>query len=241
MKALIIEDEKSMAKILASLLKKQGFAVDISYTGKDGAFKAMTNSYDLIVSDIILPDINGDEVIAKIRKDGKTTPIIVVSVKDCPIDRARYLDLGADDCIKKPFSAFELFARFKALARRPRTYKDEELVHGDLKMNISRFEVFRGDEKIRLTNKEFSLLHYLILNQGRICSRELIMENVWDENVDPFSNTVETHILRLRRKIEIEGYSKIIHSIVGRGYKLEYQGGEGEKNKPPLTKRGKKS
>lgn len=220
MRLLIIEDEKNLADLLASLLKKAGFAVDTAGDGEQGSFMARTQIYDLIITDYVLPKLDGASVIKEIRSDGREVPIIMLSVRQSTIDKINVLDSGADDYLAKPFSTEELLARIRALLRRPQSIKEEKLTFADLELEPSSFKVKRGEKEIRLTNKEFSLLQHLLINAGKIVTRESLLEHVWSGDVDPFSNTLETHILRLRRKIDAQE-PKLIHSIIGRGYKLD--------------------
>ncbi len=220
MRLLIIEDEKNLAELLASILKKAGFAVDIANDGERGSFMARTQAYDLIITDYVLPKLDGGSVIKEIRSDGRKVPIIMLSVRQSTVDKVNVLNSGADDYLAKPFSTEELLARIKALLRRPPLISDEKLKFHDLEMEPASFKVRRGKTNINLTNKEFSLLQHLLINAGRIVTRESLLEHVWNGDVDPFSNTVETHILRLRRKVDAQN-PKLIHSIVGRGYKLD--------------------
>jgi len=220
MRLLIIEDEKNIADLLASVLKKAGFAVDIACDGEKGSFMARTQAYNLIITDYILPKLDGAALIKEIRNDGLKVPIIMLSVRQSIIDKINILDIGADDYLAKPFSTEELLARIRALLRRPQAIKEENLKFQDLELNPQSFKVYRKKLEIRLTNKEFALLQHLMINAGKIVTRESLLEHVWSGDVDPFSNTVETHILRLRRKIDRQK-PKLIHSIIGRGYKLD--------------------
>lgn len=222
MRLLIIEDEKDLAGFIAALLKKSGFAVDVAYDGERGSFLARTNEYDLIMTDYVLPRLDGYNLIKEIRQDGGQAPILMFSVRQGIEDKINVLDAGADDYLSKPFSTDELLARIRALLRRPTTTRTDSLCFHDIRLEPESFRVYRGNKNIRLTNKEFALLQYLILNAGRVVSREALLAHVWSDETDPFSNTVETHILRLRRKIDNQG-KKLIHNIVGRGYKLDYQ------------------
>jgi len=222
MRILVIEDEKDLAGFIASLLKKTGLAVDTTDDGENGSFLARTNNYDLIITDYILPRLDGYNIIKEIRADGRQVPILMLSVRQSVADKIGALNIGADDYLTKPFATDELLARVKALLRRPAQIKIKPLIFHDLSLEPESFQVCRGGKNIRLTNKEFALLQYLLLNAGRIISRETLLEHIWNGEIDPFSNTVETHILRLRRKIDNQG-RKLIHNIAGRGYKLDWQ------------------
>jgi DNA-binding response OmpR family regulator len=220
MRLLVIEDEQDLANLLALSLRKAGFAVDIATDGEKGSFLARTNEYDLVITDYILPSLDGYNVIKEIRADGRNMPILMLSVRQSASDKINVLDIGADDYLAKPFAGDELLARVRALLRRPPHIKTDIINFHDLSLDISTFKVSRGGRNIILTNKEFALLQHLLNNAGKIVSRESLLEHVWDGDTDAFSNTVETHILRLRRKIDNKG-KKLIHNIVGRGYKLD--------------------
>lgn len=222
MRALIIEDEVTVADSLYFLLKKSGFAPDIAYDGERGSFLARSNNYDLIITDYVLPKMDGFSVIKEIRDDGCSSPILMLSIRQSLEDKVNILDVGADDYLCKPFSPDELIARVRALTRRPTQINIDPLVFHDLCLEIDTFKVTRNNKAIRLTNKEFSLLHYFMSHPTKIIPRDLILEHVWDGDVDPFSNTLETHIMRLRQKIDKYG-CKLIHNITGRGYKLDIQ------------------
>ena len=220
MRILLIEDEKDLASFIALLLKKAGMAIDIAYDGEQGSFLARTNNYDLIITDYILPKLDGRSLIQEIRQEGKQMPIMMLSARQGTIDKISVLDAGADDYLAKPFSSEELLARIRALSRRPHNIQSNIITFKNLKLDPEAFKLNKGNKNIKLTNKEFSLLQYLMLNKGRIVSRETLLDHVWDDGLDSFSNTVETHILRLRRKIESKD-EKMIHTIVGRGYCLD--------------------
>lgn len=220
MRALIIEDEIELAQFLASLLKKAGFACDLSHDGENGSFLGRTNHYDLIITDYSLPKLDGLALIKELRLDGSIAPILMLSVRQNLVDKINVLDAGADDYLSKPFSPDEFMARTRALTRRPQNINIQPFKFHDLTLDVSQFKVFRANRKIRLTNKEFSLLQYLMLNAGKIIPRDIILEHVWNGDADLFSNTLETHIMRLRQKIDCHG-RKLIHNIAGRGYKLD--------------------
>jgi DNA-binding response OmpR family regulator len=221
MKILIIEDDKGTAEILRKRLKENAHVVDLSYDGKDGSFMARSFEYDIIILDYILPLKDGLVVLKEIRDAEKKMPIIFLSVKDETDMKVRALENGADDYLSKPFSFNELRARINALTRRPMDISKEILSIGDLRLNTKTYEVFRGLRRIRLTRKEYSLLEYFMRNRGIILTRSQILEHVWSVDCDPFSNTVETHLMNLRKKIGHNKKSNLIVNIPGRGYLID--------------------
>lgn len=221
MRILVIEDEKEISDFLKANLESDCFAVDVASDGEKGSFLARTNPYDLIILDYMLPKKNGNEVCKEIREQKNKTPILMLSVKTEVEDKVSLLNGGADDYLAKPFAYSELLARVRALLRRPNTLHDDTLSFDDLELDIPRQSVRRGGHEIYLTRKEFMLLEYLMRNQGIVLSRAMIMEHVWDMNADPFSNTIETHILSLRKKLHTPKRHKIIRTLPGRGYKIE--------------------
>jgi two-component system, OmpR family, response regulator len=223
MRVLVVEDETEIRNYLKKSLEAECFVADAAEDGEKGSYLARTNDYDLIILDNIMPKKNGLEVCEDIRKDGKNTPILVLSVKSETTTKVDLLNAGADDYLTKPFSLDELLARSKALLRRPKEIKSEILTIDDLELDASRHRVTRRSEEIYLTRKEFMLLEYLIKNRGIVLSRSMIMEHVWDMSVDPFSNTIDSHIMSLRKKIDTGHKKKLIHTIPGRGYKLELE------------------
>ncbi|MBI2013823.1 MAG: response regulator transcription factor [Candidatus Colwellbacteria bacterium] len=221
MRLLVIEDEEETREFLKVALEEQSFAVDTACDGDKGAYLARLNDYDLIILDHILPLKDGFEVCNDIRSSGKHTPILMLSVKSEIDHKINLFEQGIDDYVTKPFSMSELLARVRAILRRPKILQEDEITIDDLVLNVQKQSVSRGDKKIYLTRKEFSLLEYLMRNAGTVVSRGMIMEHVWDSESDPFSNTIETHILNLRKKIELPKKRKIIHSVPGRGYKID--------------------
>lgn len=220
MRILIIEDEKEIANFLKKGLEGECFAVDTADDGEKGSFLARTNNYDLIILDYILPKKDGRQVCEEIRKKGRTVPILILSVKSETITKVDILNAGADDYLTKPYSFMELLARIKALLRRPEQIEGEIFEVDDLILDTKRHLVKRGKKEIHLTNKQFMLLEYLMKNKGAVLSRGMIMDHCWDMNGDLFSNTIETHILTLRRKINLSGKKKLINTVSGRGYKI---------------------
>lgn len=220
MKILIIEDEKNIADFLKKSLGTASFVVEIADDGEKGLYAARTNEYDLIVLDNILPKKTGLEVCRELRREGCAIPIIILSVRSEASKKTELLNAGADDYLIKPFSFEELLARIRALLRRPKKIQGEIIKVDDLTLDAQKHAVWRGRKEVYLTRKEFMLLEYLMRNEDIVLSRGMIMEHVWDMHVDPFSNTIEAHILSLRRKIDLPGKKKLIHTVPGIGYKL---------------------
>lgn len=221
MKILLIEDEEKIVSFLKTALEAEYFAVDIARDGERGSYHARTNDYDLIILDNILPKKEGLEVCREIRAAGKTTPIIVLSVKTQPTQKIDLLNAGADDYMTKPFVLDELMARVRALLRRPLKIEGDILSVGDITLDVKGCSVKNKGKEIHLTRKEFMLLQYLMKNVGAVVSRGMILEHVWDMSIDVFSNTIESHILSLRKKLGDSDKKKIIHTVSGRGYKIE--------------------
>ncbi len=221
MRLLIIEDEKDLAEFLKDSFRAEFFTVDLAFDGERGSFLARTNDYDLIIVDYVLPGYDGVAVIKDIKKDNKNTPIIMLTVKSELADKLDVFSLGIDDYLTKPFIFEELLARVRAVLRRPPITKPKIFKIDDLILNVDCHTVRRGGRYIHLTRKELSLLEYFLQNRGRVLSRAMILEHVWDMNADPFSNTIESHLVNLRRKINLPGSRELIQTIPGRGYKLE--------------------
>jgi len=221
MNLLIVEDDKETLDVLASFLKEKGFVIDIAEDGKIGSYKAQVNVYDLIILDNVLPKKDGRQICSEIRKNGNNVPIIMLSVKSEIDTKVDLLDVGVDDYIVKPFSFSELLARIKAVLRRPHKIEGEILHIKDIALDTQKHTVIQSNKEIHLTPKEFFLLEYLIRNRGKVLSRMEILEHVWDTNADLFTNTVETHILNLRKKLKQKNNKEFIHTISGTGYKIE--------------------
>jgi len=221
MKILAVEDEKKIADFLKKSLKEEGFVVDIAEDGEQGVYMARINQYDMIILDNLLPKKNGLEVCKELREKGKTMPILMLSVKSDTNTKVELLNAGADDYLSKPFSFEELLARIHALLRRQKPITKEVLRIGNIVLDTKRCIVTIDKKRVHLTHKEFALLEYLMRNKGIVLSRGMIMEHVWDMNADPFSNTIESHIRSLRRKIDDCKKNKLIHTVSGRGYKID--------------------
>jgi DNA-binding response OmpR family regulator len=220
MRILLIEDDNNISRPLGLALKAANFAVDTASDGEKGYFAAQTNNYSLIILDYNLPGLDGREIIRRLRSERINTPILVLTVRSEINDKVELLGLGADDYLAKPFVVAELLARSRALMRRPETYAGNILRLGNLELDPDKFLVSQDGSRVFLSSKEFALLEYLMKNKGRILSHQEIMENVWDENADPFSNTIEVHISNLRRKLESDGH-KLIFTFSNRGYKID--------------------
>ena len=220
MRILLIEDDNNISRALGLTLKAANFAVDIASDGEKGYFSAQTNNYSLIILDYNLPGLDGREIIRRLRSEHINTPILVLTVRSEVNDKVELLGLGADDYLAKPFASAELLARARALMRRPETYAGNILRLGSLELDPDKFLASQDGSRVFLSSKEFALLEYLMKNKGQIMSHQEIMENVWDENADPFSNTIEVHISNLRRKLESDG-RKLIFTFSNRGYKID--------------------
>jgi two-component system copper resistance phosphate regulon response regulator CusR len=219
MKILIIEDNLSIRNVLRMSFESESFAVDEAEDGEVGSYMAKINKYDLIILDIVLPKKNGNVVCREIRERGIQTPILMLTGKNDVLSKIELLNKGADDYVTKPFSYDELLARVKALIRRPPKIEDTILRVNHIKLNTETGEVSVRNKRVYLTRKEFSLLEFLMKKQNKVISRASIMEHVWNAESDPFSNTIETHILNLRRKLGDKN-KHMINSVPGRGYKI---------------------
>lgn len=221
MKILVVEDEPKAADYLRKGLSQAGFVTDISRNGVDGLHMALTQDYDLVVLDVMLPGLDGWQVLRDIRTAGRHVPVIFLTARDHVEDRVKGLELGADDYLVKPFAFSELLARVRTLLRRGRAVEAERLQLADLEMDVRRRRVTRGGERIELTAKEFALLELMMRRQGEVLPRSLIASQVWDINFDSDSNVIEVAIRRLRAKVDNNFDDKLIHTVRGMGYVLE--------------------
>lgn len=223
MKILVIEDEHRIANTIKKGLEQERYVVDVCYTGPDGFDLASTEEYDLILLDLMLPGMDGVTVCKSLREQQIHTPILMLTAKGQTRDKVDGLNAGADDYVTKPFSFEELLARIRALTRRPKNaVAGEVLSVGDLRLNPVSFEVSRGKTSITLSNKEFSLLEYMMRNKNSILTKEQITSHVWDYDADILPNTIEVYIRKLRNKIDIPFKNKknLILTMRGFGYKL---------------------
>lgn len=205
MRVLVVEDDSKIASFIGKGLRQGGFAVDVCADGASGLDHALTVPYDAAVVDVMLPGVDGLTLVRRLRATGNRVPVLVLSAKATVDDRVRGLQAGADDYLTKPFAFSELMARVQALIRRAsNTAEPTRLVAGDLSMDLLTREVFRGDERVELQPREFSLLEYLMRNAGRTVTKTMILEHVWDYSFDPQTNVVDVLVHRLRGKIDPE-------------------------------------
>lgn len=221
MKILIVEDQKSTAASLGQGLRELNFDVDLAYDGLTGNELAMSSAYDVIVTDIIMPGINGIELCKNIRNRGMSTPILMLSALDSKEEIIHGLESGGDDYLTKPFEFRELVARIKALGRRRINDDNNKIVIGDLHIDIGSKQVKRNGVKIDLTPKEFRLLEYLVRNRGHVVTKSDIIKNVWEIEFDPGTNVVEVYINYLRKKIDKDTEDRLIQTRFGVGYIIE--------------------
>ena len=218
MRVLLVEDEVRVASVIARGLREQTYAVDIAADGEQALYQASVNEYDIVVLDVLLPIKDGYAVCRELRTTGFRAPILMLTARDSVDDRVAGLDSGADDYLAKPFDFKELLARLRALLRRAVGLRPPVVHVADLILDTGGHGVTRAGKDINLTAKEYALLEYLVLNQGRVVGREQIAQHVWDESFDPFSNVIDVYIKRLRNKLDT-GYSRrLIHTRRGEGY-----------------------
>ena len=223
MRILVVEDQKPLANRIRDVLKGERYQVELAFDGETGLEKALTEDYDLVVLDILLPGINGVEVLKEIRVAGANVPVLLLTAKDKVQDKVAGLDAGADDYLTKPFAIPELLARIRSLLRRKSAVKTSLISVGDLSIDTNAREVTRGGKPIKLTPKEFSILEFLMYNTNRVLSRLSIAEHVWGDNFDLFSmtNFVDVHVKNLRKKIGDVEENKIIETVRGVGYTIK--------------------
>lgn len=221
MDILVVEDEKQIAQVIETTLTKQGFHVDVSHNGREGLEMAKTGKYEVLVLDIMLPEMDGITVLKQLRKSGSSLPVILLTARNTLEDRVEGLDRGADDYLTKPFFSEELVARVKALLRR-QTQQGSSLVltAGELTLNRSTREVFVGQNKLTLTSREYGLLELFMRTPGNVFTRAELLEKVWDLQFDPSTNIVEVYIRKLRSKLADAGVGDIIETVRGVGYQL---------------------
>lgn len=220
MRILVVEDDAKIASFVVNGLKQSGFAVDRCADGDEGEIMASSADYDAAIVDIMLPKLDGLSLVQRIRKQGIRTPVIILSAKAAVDDRVKGLQAGGDDYLTKPFAFSELLARVQALIRRStNTSEPTRLVAGDLVLDLLNREVTRAGEKIDLQSREFALLEYLMRHTGRVVTKTMIMEHIWDYSFDPQTNVVDVLVCRLRNKIDRD--KELVQTIRGVGYVLK--------------------
>ncbi|GHG16636.1 MULTISPECIES: response regulator transcription factor [Amycolatopsis] len=220
MRLLIVEDEREFAETLRRGLVAEGFTADVAHTGREGLWRATEHSYDVVVLDIMLPELSGYEVLKRLRAAENWTPVLMLTAKDGEYDEADAFDLGADDYLSKPFSFVVLIARLRALLRRGAPARPAVLEAGDLRLDPSARTVHRGQKRIELTAREFGLLEFLLRRAGTALSKNEILSHVWDAHYDGDENVVEVYIGYLRRKIDAPFGTHTIETVRGVGYRL---------------------
>ena len=217
---LLVEDEEKLARMVEMELKYEGYQVEKAYDGRTGLDRARSGEFDLILLDIMLPQLSGMEVLRRLRKES-TVPVIMLTARDSVMDKVAGLDSGANDYITKPFAIEELLARIRAALRNKDNQRSEELTVGDLVMDVERHLVTVQGKNVELTKKEFDLLHYLLENKGRVMSREALLDSVWGFDFVGETNSVDVYIRFLRSKIDEAFGVKLIHTVRGVGYVIK--------------------
>ncbi len=220
MRVLTVEDEAKIAEFIARGLREESYETVISRRGDDGLALALSETFDLILLDLVLPGLDGFAVIRELRAGGIATPVLMLTARDTVADKVAGLDSGADDYLTKPFAFDELLARIRVLLRRANGGNGPILTVADLSLDQKRRRVDRGGTEIRLSNREYALLEYLMLNKGGIVTRTMIAEHVWGIDFDTFTNTIDVYISYLRDKIDAGFTLRLIHTVRGRGYCL---------------------
>jgi two-component system copper resistance phosphate regulon response regulator CusR len=218
MRLLIIEDDRKLAEFAARGLRAEGFVVEIAADGAEGRSCIESGQYDLVILDLMLPQISGSELLGMIRRARPTLPLLVLTARDATEDKVRHFEAGADDYLTKPFDFAELLVRIKALLRRTPVERADVLAISNLELNRLTHQVRRGGQRIELTGKEFALLEYLLSSPHRVFSRTMILEHVWDQSFEGVTNIVDVYVRHLRRKVDDPFPLKLIHTVRGVGY-----------------------
>ena len=220
MRILVIEDEKKVADFIKKGLEEEHYAVDTTYDGETGLYMAEVNDYDLVVLDLMIPKIDGLQVLKRIRGNRNTVPVLILTAKDTVEDIVKGLDSGCDDYLTKPFAFVEFLARIRALLRREKSDKEPVLKVDDLTLSLVTHRVMRRGKEIELTSKEYTLLEYLMRNPNKVLTRAMISEHVWDYHFDSLTNVIDVYVNYLRKKIDKDFEPKLIHTIRGVGYMI---------------------
>lgn len=225
MRILLVEDEAKLANFIKRGLVAERYAVDVAKDGRSGLELAQTYQYDLIVLDLMLPGMEGGEVLRRIRKENSSVPVLILSARDSIQDKVSHMETGADDYLTKPFAFAELLVRAKALMRRGPVNRSSTIRISDLELDRLSQQVKRAGHRIELTSKEYALLEYLMSNAGRVLSRNMIIEHVWDQSFDGITNIVDVYIRHLRNKVDTGHEPKLLKTVRGVGYSIR-EGGE---------------
>lgn len=220
MRILVIEDERKVASFIKKGLEAEGYAVDVASDGKSGLEMANAYQYDLLILDLMLPVLSGSDVLIDLRRRRTEVPILVLTARDALQDKLLHFERGCDDYLTKPFAFAELVMRVKALLRRTGPEKRNQIQVADLILDRTTRKITRAGNVIELTLKEFALLEYLMINAGAVCSRNMIIEHVWDQSFDSFTNVVDVYIRYVRNKVDKSYHPKLIHTVRGVGYVL---------------------
>ena len=223
MKVLVVEDDRKVAGFIEHGLREEGYAVDVAKDGDEAIMLAHINSYDAILLDLMLPKKNGVQVASELRREGRTTPILMLTARDATEDIVRGLDAGADDYLPKPFKFDELLARLRALVRRGGAARLERLVFGAIELDRLKHVAFAAGARLDLTPREFQLLEHFLLYPGKVVRRTELLEKVWDMHFDPESNVVDVHVGNLRRKLKDAGCDNLLQTVRGVGFTLQEQ------------------
>ena len=220
MRVLIVEDDRKLAEFVARGLRAERFAVDLAADGMEGLHHLESFEYDLLVLDLMLPRLSGTELLRRVRRNHPTLPVLVLTARDATDDKVRHFEAGADDYLTKPFDFAELLVRIKALLRRTPAARTDVLRIADLEVNLLTQQVRRAGQRIELTAKEYGVLQYLLSSPGRVFSRTMILEHVWDQSFEGVTNIVDVYVRYLRRKLDDPFPVKLIHTVRGMGYCL---------------------
>jgi DNA-binding response OmpR family regulator len=220
MRLLVVEDEEKVVRFVTLGLRAEKFAVDETRDGRTGLAMALEVPYDLLIVDLMLPELSGTELISRLRRHNSSVPILVLTARDAVDDKVKNFEAGADDYLTKPFAFAELLVRVKALLRRGSAYQSNSFCIGDLEIDRMSHHVKRNGITIKLTGKEYAILEYLAANPGRVLSRTMIMEHVWDQSFEGLTNIVDVFIRQLRKKIDEPFYPRLIHTFRNAGYSL---------------------
>ena len=227
MRVLVVEDAKDMNRLIVKTLTRAGYSVDGCYNGEEALDFLAGAEYDAILLDVMMPKLDGYALLEKLRSQGMDTPVLFLTARDAISDRVKGLDLGADDYLVKPFDFDELLARIRAMTRKKSGKKSNVFTLGDLQVDAQSHTVTRGGKEINLLPKEFTILEYMIRNQGTVLSREQLENQIWNYERSGSSNNIDVYISKLRKKIDGEGQSRLLHTIRGVGWVLRMEEGKG--------------